>query len=150
MGFKGRLQPTELGLAVDKFLEQVLPELVQSEFTAEMEMSLDAIAIGEKNWQEYLTNWNRSYFAPAVTKAYELIGKTPKSFTSSQAKSKLTNYSCPICNQPLEEYLYSKNGQKKSLLRCSDMQARKRKDHQEVVFFKSKSAWWNKKFGELK
>ena len=58
---KGKLQPTTLGLEVDEFLEKVLPDLLKTEFTAQMEASLDALAMGKENWESYLTTWNRFF-----------------------------------------------------------------------------------------
>ena len=68
---KGRLQPTQVGMEVDQFMGGALPELLEAEFTAQMESSLDAIAEGTQEWQDYLIGWNRSYFAPALAKAKE-------------------------------------------------------------------------------
>jgi DNA topoisomerase-1 len=48
---KGKLQPTTLGLALDSALEKLLPDLIQPEFTAQMESELDAIATGQQEWQ---------------------------------------------------------------------------------------------------
>lgn len=66
---KGKLQPTTLGLDLDAALSILLPDLLQPEFTAQMEAKLDAIAHGQQDWQSYLTGWHRSYFAPAITQA---------------------------------------------------------------------------------
>jgi DNA topoisomerase I len=66
---KGKLQPTELGMALDAALEKLLPDLIQPGFTAKMEDELDAIASGKQDWQDYLTNWNREYFGPAIAQA---------------------------------------------------------------------------------
>jgi DNA topoisomerase I len=51
---KGKIQPTIVGMQVDDFLIQALPELIQSEFTAGMETQLDAISKGKQEWQKYL------------------------------------------------------------------------------------------------
>jgi DNA topoisomerase-1 len=66
---KGKLQPTELGLALDAALELLLPDLIQPEFTAKMEADLDAIAAGKQNWETYLTTWNKEYFSQAIQTA---------------------------------------------------------------------------------
>ena len=66
---KGKLQPTELGLSLDAALEKLLPDLIQPEFTAQMEGELDAIASGKQEWQAYLTDWHTEYFAPAIAQA---------------------------------------------------------------------------------
>ncbi|MEL6164579.1 MAG: type I DNA topoisomerase, partial [Cyanobacteria bacterium J06628_3] len=66
---KSNLQPTSLGLEVDDFLQKALPDLLKTEFTAQMEDALDSIASGKQPWQKYLTNWNQDYFVPALVKA---------------------------------------------------------------------------------
>ena len=66
---KGKLQPTELGLALDAALELLLPDLIQPEFTAKMEADLDAIAAGKQDWETYLTTWNKEYFSVAIQTA---------------------------------------------------------------------------------
>jgi len=224
---KSNLQPTGLGLEVDRFLADALPELLQSDFTAEMENKLDAISSGQQDWQQYLTSWNRDYFTPALAKAKQVIPRylsnqpalqnTPnqlpqqqqavqpnysrqrcsqcqnylakipsqklkkkyflkcvsgctnvvmfyserdkkwqlpqKKQTPSQPNEvmppQLTQYVCPICRKPLEEYSYKKNGQAKSLLRCSDSNARNNDQHKEAVYFHTVKGWWSPSFGEL-
>ena len=42
---QGKLQPTALGLELDGALEKLLPDLIQPEFTAQMETALDAMAL---------------------------------------------------------------------------------------------------------
>lgn len=66
---KGKLQPTELGLSLDTALEKLLPDLIQPEFTAQMEAELDAIASGKQEWQAYLTGWYEGYFSGAINQA---------------------------------------------------------------------------------
>ena len=65
---KGSLTPTTLGLDVDAFLIEALPDLLQSEFTAQMEQALDRIAEGKEDWQRYLTGWNHDYFRSGPNK----------------------------------------------------------------------------------
>ena len=145
---KKKLFPTELGMAVDSFLEQVLQELISAEFTAQMELSLDQIASGEKQWQPYLTNWNRTYFSPALAKARIMLPESANS--QPRGKTTATKYLCPVCKKPLERYDYSKGKHAKKLLRCSDNEARNKSNHKEVVFFKTRQgSWWSKKFGEI-
>lgn len=95
---KKKLQPTQLGINVDQFLEQVLPNLIDSNFTAQMEQELDAIATGKQNWQQWLTSWNREYFEPALAKASKEIEMSPNQ-TSRQ--SEVTNILCPKCNKQM-------------------------------------------------
>ena len=51
------LVPTWVAFAVSQLLEQHLPDLVDYQFTAEMEDELDAISRGEAAHQEYLTSF---------------------------------------------------------------------------------------------
>jgi len=84
---KESLQPTSLGLKVDAFLEQALPDLLKSEFTAQMEEALDKIAQGKQGWQQYLSSWNETYFHPALVKAKTLAAtRQPLSNGSKKVK----------------------------------------------------------------
>ena len=210
---KAVLQPTALGLEVDRFLADALPDLLQSEFTAQMERSLDEIAAGKQDWQRYLTRWNEHYFEPALLQAQRVIPQHlttnpavrsskslqlsrtrcpqcekplakipsskvkkkyflkcvegcenvvlfwsdrskrweaphPKSSTPA-SKPQTTAYPCPVCQQPLEQYAYQKEGQDKVLLRCSNPKARDDRNHQDVVYFHTAKGWWSPKLGDL-
>jgi DNA topoisomerase-1 len=106
---KGKLQPTQLGQELDAFLAQVLPDIISSEFTANMEQQLDAIADGKLNWEKYLTNWNQQYFAPALEKAIAQIPQIKPTLTqqtkktnqkkSSQKTQDISNIQCPKCGK---------------------------------------------------
>jgi DNA topoisomerase I len=50
----------------------------------------------------------------------------------------------------LEEYAYTKDGQSKTMLRCSDPKSRSDSKHKEAVYFTTQKGWWSPKFGELK
>ena len=211
---KDKLQPTTLGLEVDAFLKTALPDLIEADFTAQMERELDAIALGAQEWQRYLTNWNRTYFEPALKQAQtqlpaasaiaypkreleksrtkcpqcsQSLFKVPTKklkkgyflkceqesckaedgsdlvlFWSDQEKTwqtprtkavqqpiKATDFPCPVCKKPLEEYHYSKDGQPKKMLRCADPKAKTDKKHKDVAFFWSQDRWWSPKLGKL-
>ena len=64
-------------------------------------------------------------------------------------QEKLTDFPCPVCGKPLAEHEYTKDGQLKKMLRCSNPKARNDKKHKDVAFFWSRERWWSKKFGEL-
>ena len=124
---KSILVPTQLGMEVDQFLSQVLPELISADFTAKMERELDAIASGQMDWEKYLTRWNRDYFAPALSKAQQTVkmnpypkaapvgqdhvelgqgldqlpvSKTKKSYSSQKGGNhQVTDVVCPKCNR---------------------------------------------------
>ncbi|PSB27685.1 type I DNA topoisomerase [Chlorogloea sp. CCALA 695] len=133
---KGHLQPTKLGLEVDCFLADALPDLLQTEFTAEMENQLDAISSGKQDWQKYLTAWNRDYFVPAIAKAKQFIprhlsnqpavqfGGSLKQLSSTQPPTKQqsgqhnqSRTRCPQCQNYLVKIPSSKL-KKKHFLKC--------------------------------
>ncbi|MBD2496811.1 type I DNA topoisomerase [Nostoc sp. FACHB-280] len=66
----------------------------------------------------------------------------------SPTPAKLSSYPCPVCKKPLEEYSYTKDGQNKTMLRCSAA-SRQDKKHKDVAFFSTAKGWWSPKFGEL-
>ncbi|MBW4615119.1 MAG: type I DNA topoisomerase [Desmonostoc vinosum HA7617-LM4] len=215
---KGQLQPTALGLEVDAFLVKALPDLLEAEFTAQMENALDAIALGKKGWQQYLTDWNQNYFTPALVKAKTVVSSSSpttgvsavgdRNFETSKTRcpgcknylvkipskklkkkyflkcvsgcenvvlfwselnktwepprakavqdgkpqklpAKVTEHPCPVCKKPLEEYSYIKEGQSKTMLRCSAQESRQDNKHKDVAYFRTAKGWWSPKFGEL-
>ena len=85
-------------------------------------------------------------FLNARSKNYELpYAKRPP----VSDPEKLTQHPCPVCRKLLERYEYSKNGESKVMLRCSNPETKQSKC-KEVAFFKSKGEWWSPKFGEIK
>jgi DNA topoisomerase-1 len=76
--------------------------------------------------------------------------EAPRTQESKQKlPAKITSHPCPVCKQPLEEYIYTKDGQTKTMLRCSSPQSRQDKKHQDVAYFSTAKGWWSPKFGEL-
>jgi DNA topoisomerase I len=128
---KGKVQPTELGLQVDEFLGKTLPELLESEFTAQMEASLDAIAAGRQEWQKYLIQWNQSYFEPALSKAMQGLPKQSRNFTSSRTLEK-SRTKCPGCQQPMVK-VPTKKLKKGHFLKCE--KGCKAGDGRDLVMF---------------
>jgi DNA topoisomerase I len=76
--------------------------------------------------------------------------QTPHPKSATQPATKLTEYPCPVCGKPLEEYHYLKDGQPKTLLRCSEIKTRGDRKHKDVVFFFLQEKWWSPKLGDLK
>ena len=114
---KKNLQPTTLGLEVDTFLQKALPDLLQAEFTANMEGALDEIALGKQEWQQYLTDWNQNYLQPALSKAKTLVPESSSNTASPQRKFQASKTPCPKCNQPLSK-IPSTKVKKKYFLKC--------------------------------
>ncbi|MEM7554714.1 MAG: type I DNA topoisomerase [Cyanobacteria bacterium P01_A01_bin.84] len=76
--------------------------------------------------------------------------KTNKKSPAKKSPAKVTKYPCPVCKKPLEEYAYVKDGQNKSMLRCSDLESRRDTKHKDVAYFNTAKGWWSPKFGDLK
>lgn len=84
-------------------------------------------------------------------KTWQVPGSKAEKTTSAQkSPGTVTKYPCPVCKKPLEEYSYTKDGQNKTMLRCSDSQSRKDSKHKEAVYFNTAKGWWSPKYGELK
>ncbi len=92
-------------------------------------------------WSEYSKTW----VPPRSTG-----GKDSQDKSIQKPPAKITKYSCPVCKKPLEEYAYVKDGQHKTMLRCSQSQSRNDKKHKDVAYFNTAKGWWSPKFGELK
>ncbi len=86
-------------------------------------------------WSDHTHKW-----APPRHKA-ETVSSTPS--------QQLSAYQCPVCQKPMEEYTYEKDGQSKRLLRCSDTKVRGDRKHKQAVYFYTPKGWWSPKFGEL-
>ncbi|WP_457563989.1 type I DNA topoisomerase [Caminibacter pacificus] len=87
-----KLHPTEIAFTVIETLEKHFPDIVDANFTANMEEMLDNIAGGKKDWQEML----REFYNPFM----ELIKKGEKEIPS-QKIAKPTGELCPQCGAPL-------------------------------------------------
>ena len=135
---KGKLSASVLGMQVDEFLGTALPELLEAEFTAEMEGKLDAIAHGEQEWQGYLIGWNQTYFQPALCKAMEGLPEQ-SSFGANRTLEK-SRTKCPSCAQVMSK-VPSKKVKKKYFLKCKE--GCKAEDGRDLVMFWSdKGKMW--------
>lgn len=64
-------KPTDTGVVVNKLLSQHFPNIVDKDFTAEMETKLDEIANGETDWQKFLD----SFYKPFAKELEDKEGK---------------------------------------------------------------------------
>jgi DNA topoisomerase-1 len=96
-----RLAPTEIGVTVNDLLVQRFPEVVDVNFTAQMEEELDEVADGQREWHsvvhEFWEPFSRDLQAaetemPAVSTEPEYLGRD-----------------CPECSKPLI-FRYSRYG----------------------------------------
>lgn len=65
---KGKLIPTDTGIIVNEFLTQHFPDILDYDFTAQMEEKFDLIAEGNTNWSNEIGQFY-SLFHPEVEKA---------------------------------------------------------------------------------
>ena len=65
---KGKLIPTDTGIIVNEFLTQHFPDILDYDFTADMEQKFDRIAEGDANWNNEIKDFYR-LFHPEVEKA---------------------------------------------------------------------------------
>jgi len=88
-----RLRPTEIGIAVDDLLVEHFPDIVDIDFTAEMEEDLDKIAEGKKEWQPMMKEFYKP-FAENLEKKYEEVSK-------KEIAQEVTDKICPECGKNL-------------------------------------------------
>ncbi|MCD6517214.1 MAG: type I DNA topoisomerase [Candidatus Aminicenantes bacterium] len=89
---KGRFIPTEVGIFVNDYLIDNFPDLMQFEFTAQLEEALDLISEGEKSWVEYIKSYNE-LLDEDLKKASQKEGVKSKGIPSEEK--------CPECGRPL-------------------------------------------------
>jgi DNA topoisomerase-1 len=89
---KGRFIPRELGMFVTDYLLEHFSDLMQFEFTAQLEEKLDLISEGKQNWQEYLQTY------------YELLKKDLDQAETKEGirgKGIPSEEDCPECGRKL-------------------------------------------------
>lgn len=88
-----KLFPSELGIAVSDFLTKFFPKIVDFDYTAEMEESLDEISRGEKDWRATMA----VYYKPIE----ETVEAAKAKATKVKIAEQVTDKVCPECNKPL-------------------------------------------------
>lgn len=96
---------------------------------------------GCENIVLFWSDFNKTWEAPKT--------KTSATENTPKPSAKITSYPCPVCKKPLEEYSYIKDGQNKTMLRCSGQDSWKDKKHKDVAYFHTAKGWWSPKFGNL-
>jgi len=90
---EGRLSPSELGELVNRLLVDNFPDILNVEFTANMESSLDAIELGEKDWLQVL-----KAFYEAFEKDLE---RAKDSMLDVRKEGTPTEIRCEQCSKPM-------------------------------------------------
>jgi DNA topoisomerase-1 len=86
--------PTEIGFIVNDLLVNHFPEIVDYQFTSQMEENLDLIARGKKSWQEVIKN----FYFPFKN---HLLKKEEELKKEEIAPIIYLNENCPLCGQKL-------------------------------------------------
>ena len=88
-----RLQPTEIGEIVNKLLVEHFSDIVDYDFTAEMEDDLDEVADGKKEWQPIISEFYKPFEKNIMTKEKELDKK--------EITETATDEICDKCDNPM-------------------------------------------------
>lgn len=160
-----RFQPTEIGIEVNDKLAVSFSNIINVEYTANMEENLDKISEGKKVWYETLGKFYKE-FEPALEEAFEKLEKKEPEKTGEK---------CPNCGHELvirkgrygqfvacsnfPECKYIKNEPKEESLicdchNCDDGKIVEKKSRRGKIFYgcnnypKCKTAYWDKPIDE--
>lgn len=103
-----KFKPTEIGIVVSDLLSNHFSTIVDADFTAEMEKSLDEIAEGKKDWKNVL----ESFYKPFN----DLLATKEKEIDKKKITEKETNEICDKCGSKM----VLKIGRFGSFLACSN------------------------------
>ena len=117
------LLPTELGDVVSSFVEKNFKTYVSDSFTADMEQILDDIAVGDKEYENTLTDF---YFP--FQKAIESKKEVPKLTSLGPAPKE---FPCPVCGSSME-FKLSKSGSFMSCTQFPECQGARTKEGEEI------------------
>ena len=90
---KKRFLPTDVGEIVSKFLTKYFGDIVDVNFTADIESKLDAVARGEREWRPLL----HDFWGPFK----ERIDHTQENVKRSDVTHEATDEICPECGKPM-------------------------------------------------
>ena len=86
-----QLMPTELGKIVNKLLIENFKDVINVEFTAEMEKQFDDIAVGNKKWKETI----RDFYGPFAI----VIDKVEKELEHVKLEYEVSDVKCEKCGR---------------------------------------------------
>ena len=93
-----RLKPTELGTVIAAFLEDNFPQIMNIDFTSEMEDALEMIADEKRDWKALIRDFWKD-FIPTVEKAAE----------EAYVPKLETDIECPKCKATTLQKIWSKS-----------------------------------------
>jgi DNA topoisomerase I len=89
-----RLQPTDLGDAVNRILVDNFPDLFNVSFTADMELQLDQVEAGDYDWVRLLAD----FYGPFMDTIADLGHRTAE---IKRSLTEMTDETCDKCGQPM-------------------------------------------------
>ena len=90
---KKQLVPTELGKVVNKLLVENFPDIINVEFTANIEDQFDKIAEGQEEWKQVL----REFYVPFEKE----VEKVDKELEHVKIQDEVTDIMCNKCGKPM-------------------------------------------------
>ncbi|MGL5087590.1 MAG: type I DNA topoisomerase [Clostridium sp.] len=103
---KKNLVPTELGFIVNNIVSEYFKQIVDADFTAEMERNLDSIELGNEEWRKVVGE----FFAPLQV----AIEKAEKEISKVVIEDKVSEVPCDKCGQ----MMVIKHGRYGNFLAC--------------------------------
>lgn len=88
-----RFEPTELGEIVNEVMQEYFPDIIDSDFTAQMENELDNVEEGEREWVDLLSEFYHP-FSKLLTKAEVEMEKI-------EIKDEPAGFECPECGNDM-------------------------------------------------
>ena len=105
---KRQLVPTELGRIVNDLLTTHFQDLINVNFTARMEESLDLVAEGKISWTDLLSSFAKEF--------YPVLERAEKEMEDVKTKGITSDLKCELCGSPMV-IKFGKNG---DFLACSN------------------------------
>ncbi len=160
-----KFYPTDMGILTTDKLQEFFSNIINVEYTRDMEEDLDKIADGEMIWDKVLTNFYGD-FETLVEKAFKDMEKE---------KAKETGEMCPLCGKPLVirkgkygeftacsnypecKYIKKEIKEQKEICKCPNCEGMivERKTRKGKIFYgcnnfpKCKTAFWDKPTGKM-
>ncbi|KRL23388.1 type I DNA topoisomerase [Lentilactobacillus kisonensis] len=88
-----RFEPTELGEIVNKIIVEYFPDIVNIDFTANLEGKLDQVEEGKENWIKLVDK----FYRPFSTE----VESATKNMEKVQIKDEPAGFNCDICGAPM-------------------------------------------------
>ena len=88
-----RFEPTELGEIVNELITEYFPQIVDANFTAEMEERLDEIEDGKQDWIELIDSFYRPF--------HKEIEKAEEEMEEIEIKDEPAGFDCELCGHDM-------------------------------------------------